>query len=550
MSDRGCAVATYRLQLDARTSASARRGSSCPYLARARRLAPLPVAVAAGARRVDARLRRRRPDAASPRSSAARRSSARSARGAGRARRRCSTSSRTTWRPTTRTRSGATRPAREVLRLRPADRLATAASSTSASSPACASRTRRSSRRRTRRCSSSCARASSTGCASTIPTGSRTRAGTSSACASAGVEHVWVEKILEPGEQLRDWPVEGTTGYEFANDVTALFVDPRRRGAADASCTRELTGERAPFAELAPTRRSSSRRGRRSRPRSSGCARSLDAHAGSRRRPRRCHVYRTYVEPERARRRRTTARRSTPLPEDLRARAAARGRRADDEFVTRFQQTTGPVMAKGVEDTAFYRYFRLAALNEVGGDPGRFSLAGRRVPPRRTSSAPSASRCTCSPSQTHDTKRAGDVRARIGALAGMRRRVGASTCSRWRELDRARLRRPERGVPRLPDARRRVADRAASGSSGTSRRRCARRSATRAGSSRTRRTSARVQRRSCARSTSTSRSSTTSSRSPSASRAAGDASSLGATLLKLTVPGRARHLPGRRALSR
>ena len=45
--------------------------------------------------------------------------------------------------------------------------------------------------------------------------------------AAEGVEHVWVEKILEPGERLRDWPVEGTTGYEFANDVTALFVDPR-----------------------------------------------------------------------------------------------------------------------------------------------------------------------------------------------------------------------------------------------------------------------------------------------------------------------------------
>ena len=44
--------------------------------------------------------------------------------------------------------------------------------------------------------------------------------------AAEGVEHVWVEKILEPGERLRDWPVEGTTGYEFANDVTALFVDP------------------------------------------------------------------------------------------------------------------------------------------------------------------------------------------------------------------------------------------------------------------------------------------------------------------------------------
>ena len=45
------------------------------------------------------------------------------------------------------------------------------------------------------------------------------------------------------------------------------------------------------------------------------------------------------------------------------------------EFVTRFQQTTGAVMAKGVEDTALYRYVRLLALNEVGGDPGRFSLS-------------------------------------------------------------------------------------------------------------------------------------------------------------------------------
>ena len=46
-----------------------------------------------------------------------------------------------------------------------------------------------------------------------------------------GAEHVWVEKILDPGEQLRDWPVEGTVGYEFANDVCALFVDPAGRGA-------------------------------------------------------------------------------------------------------------------------------------------------------------------------------------------------------------------------------------------------------------------------------------------------------------------------------
>ena len=51
------------------------------------------------------------------------------------------------------------------------------------------------------------------------------RASTSTGSRDEGVEHVWVEKILEPGEELRDWPVEGTTGYEFLNDVMALFVD-------------------------------------------------------------------------------------------------------------------------------------------------------------------------------------------------------------------------------------------------------------------------------------------------------------------------------------
>ena len=67
----------------------------------------------------------------------------------------------------------------------------------------------------------------------------------------AGIERVWVEKILEPGERLRpEWPVEGTTGYEFLNDVTALFVDP----AGEEPLTRlyeELTGERRPFGEVA-----------------------------------------------------------------------------------------------------------------------------------------------------------------------------------------------------------------------------------------------------------------------------------------------------------
>ena len=66
----------------------------------------------------------------------------------------------------------------------------------------------------------------------------------------AGVGHVWIEKILEPGEQLRDWPVEGTTGYEFLNDSTALFVDP----AAEEPLTalyRTVTGEARTFEEVA-----------------------------------------------------------------------------------------------------------------------------------------------------------------------------------------------------------------------------------------------------------------------------------------------------------
>jgi len=68
--------------------------------------------------------------------------------------------------------------------------------------------------------------------------------------AAAGVEHVWVEKILHPGEALRDWPVEGTVGYEFLNDAAALFVDP----AGEAALTdlfAALTGETRTFDEVA-----------------------------------------------------------------------------------------------------------------------------------------------------------------------------------------------------------------------------------------------------------------------------------------------------------
>ena len=67
---------------------------------------------------------------------------------------------------------------------------------------------------------------------------------------ASGVERVWVEKILDPGEQLRDWPVSGTVGYEFLNDVCALFVDP----AGEAPLTalwEQVSGDARPFGEVA-----------------------------------------------------------------------------------------------------------------------------------------------------------------------------------------------------------------------------------------------------------------------------------------------------------
>ena len=231
-----------------------------------------------------------------------------------------------------------------------------------------------------------------------------------------GAEHVWVEKILHPGEALRDWPVAGTVGYEFLNDATALFVDP----AGEAELTdlfAQLTGETRPFAEIALE--AEVQQATTTFAREVARLRSLfdvpaiaDALAA-------LPVYRTYVEP--------WSGRVEDADREAVAAAGIDGPLADAlllrddghaEFVTRFQQTSPPVTAKGVEDTAFYRYNRLVALNEVGGDPGRFTMSVDEF------HAANAQRAERFPrgllvTQTHDTKRGGDVRARIGALAGM-----------------------------------------------------------------------------------------------------------------------------------
>jgi (1->4)-alpha-D-glucan 1-alpha-D-glucosylmutase len=235
---------------------------------------------------------------------------------------------------------------------------------------------------------------------------------------NAGVEHVWVEKILEPGEQLRDWPVEGTTGYDFLNDTTALFVDP----TAEEPLTRlyrDVAGERRDFEEIAAEAKLEQARGTFEpevewlAARLGEAAEGIDLAAALAS----FHVYRTYVDPDAGmvdgldR----EAVRVARLPARLAA-ILLLEERGFDAFVLRFQQTTPPVMAKGVEDTAFYRYHRLTALNEVGGSPGRFSL------PVDEFHAANLERARRFPlhllaSQTHDTKRSGDVRARLVGLS-------------------------------------------------------------------------------------------------------------------------------------
>ncbi|MDX6455497.1 MAG: (1-_4)-alpha-D-glucan 1-alpha-D-glucosylmutase [Gaiellaceae bacterium] len=249
---------------------------------------------------------------------------------------------------------------------------------------------------------------------------------------SGGVGRVWVEKILEHGERLRDsWPVEGTTGYEFANDVTALFVDPAGEGPL-TELYAELTGERRGFADVAHEAKLEVARTIFStefeRLRSLFAYERLEEAAAA------LHVYRTYVEPGTGRVENDDRRAADVLPDDLGRVVLLEGERsrAVDEFVVRWQQSTGPVMAKGVEDTAFYRYVRLTALNEVGGDPGRFWLAPadfHRAAHERLERHP----LQLLASQTHDTKRAGDVRARIGTLAGMHEQWGERV-RRWQEL--------------------------------------------------------------------------------------------------------------------
>jgi (1->4)-alpha-D-glucan 1-alpha-D-glucosylmutase len=287
------------------------------------------------------------------------------------------------------------------------------------------------------------------------PDGLADPAGYLSALRDRGVERVWVEKILSsapPGERLRDWPVSGTVGYEFLNDVAALFINPAGEAALSALWLR-ISGDERPFSEVAleakleqATQTFSREVGwlERLAPRFSSAtlARALAA----------LPIYRTYVDPhvEHIETADIAAVSVAGIDQDLASVLRLEEREGiPDEFVTRFQQTSPAISAKGVEDTAFYRYLRMLALNEVGGDPERFSLSVNEFHAanlKRAQRFPAALLIT----QTHDTKRSGDARARIGAIADMAEEW-QERVMRWHDLTAA-LRPPERdGESRGPD---------------------------------------------------------------------------------------------------
>lgn len=234
----------------------------------------------------------------------------------------------------------------------------------------------------------------------------------------------WIlaEKILEPGEALpAGWPVDGTTGYDALAEVGPLFVDPAGEPALDR-LYRELTGDEHDWrthAEIgkrvvaSTILRSEFHRLARLAPSVPDAFAALTFLAVA------FPVYRSYLPSSGAdylAAALATARRRHPRLAVAFDALEPRLRDPADELCVRFQQTTGAVMAKGVEDTAAYRYTRFVALNEVGGDPARFGLGlddFHAAQERRLRTAPH-SMTTLS---THDTKRGEDVRARLAVLA-------------------------------------------------------------------------------------------------------------------------------------
>jgi (1->4)-alpha-D-glucan 1-alpha-D-glucosylmutase len=276
---------------------------------------------------------------------------------------------------------------------------------------------------------------------------------------------VVVEKVLEPGESLNPvWPVDGTTGYDFLNNLNGIFIDPQGEKPLSDFYS-EFTGDALDYPALVRVKKHMVIHDQLA----AETSRLTDLLVHIAARHWECRdftrtelgdawtelatcipVYRTYAgasdDPEVSKRdarlihaaatAARTHRRDLPaeLFDFLEALLLLRRRGGlEDDFVLRFQQLTGPIMAKSVEDTAFYCYARFAALNEVGGDPGQFGLSVaifHQLCQRQQALWPGSMAATA----THDTKWGGDVRARL-ALLSERPREWIEAVRRWSKMN-------------------------------------------------------------------------------------------------------------------
>src|SRR5205085_4261183 len=289
--------------------------------------------------------------------------------------------------------------------------------------------------------------------------------------------YVVAEKIIGAGESLpSSWPIAGTTGYDFAELVNGLFIDARAEARLTRSYfafvqarpefddivhrSKRLVMHLSMASELNALASALSRIAQADRATRDFTYSNLRAALGEV--VASFPVYRTYItgasaSPEDRRRIdeaiRAARRRALPaertvfdflrdvLTTDLARMRPASERQAIVHLAMRFQQFTAPVMAKGMEDTAFYTYNRFLSLNEVGGDPRRFGVsvaAFHEANVARASDWPHALLAT----STHDSKRSEDVRARLDVLSELPAewRLHAS---RWRSLNRSRRKRLE-----------------------------------------------------------------------------------------------------------
>ncbi len=303
---------------------------------------------------------------------------------------------------------------------------------------------------------------------------------------TGGTPYLIVEKILGLDESLpQEWPVDGATGYEFLNWLNGLLAD-RKGVSALRTAYVNFTRQWDSFAQvLFDSKRTilGSSLSSELYVLSNQLVRIADQHRWSRdfTRPSlhralrdvvACfQVYRTYIRPGVDTVRDADRRRIKDAVRLARRRNAAMSpsffdfiqtvllledpagltddqRQARREFVLKFQQVTGPIAAKGLEDTAFYRFYPLASLNEVGGDPALGAITPdqfHRLVQERKQGWPSAMSST----GTHDTKRGEDVRARLNVLSEIPE-PWIAAIQRWQTMN-AGSKRELDGVP-SPDA--------------------------------------------------------------------------------------------------